>query len=1035
MRDLNATQLAEIAASTSKPLIIIEVAWNGNTKHRYADYTVPGYASARILELTGLDNVINISNNSTSQQVTIKLDDTNGTILNIMQIVDVHLKPVWVYQWFEALDVGNEFLLFKGYINSPLEWNEGDRTVSFTVLSQVDGQEVGFSPEEGHFTNLSPEMVGVAWPMTFGTVQGVRALRLTTLMDGVLLDGFGIADFTLPDYVNAQNAIANQTETTASAMYDILDTRCTYNCQVKTQRNTIRIGGGQYFPRGRIVIKIDGTYLVGQFIGDTNIFQLANIGINYEKNHPLYYFFRRIQEPETKLPAPGECVCTYDVKTSKIKHYPYPIVRIKSKAASSCTENELAKICWTGSVGFHSAGCSKPIEVKPGICTYSPATYTGEVGGDTAGYVYLGAGSNVDLVTGRAQKYIVNIMPGTVQSVWTHSVVNGTAFLVQIPTNFYTVGTMTFGPLTVVTIDIPIALSQINDTWQDDIYVHFKSDVGPNTVDIIEYLINNNCPGYTTDAASFAAVKTKLEGLPSSFTLYERKEVFQLLQEIAWQAACALYVIDNKFYIKYLPFRSSSVDDILKTDILLESLRIGHTATEDLITKMILEWKHSDSLNNPNKIVLRHNVRKYGTKKATHQFYIYNWLYPILKHGTFWLIRKANTWKKCIFNTALTKLNLETLDYIDINLPGVLANSAVRSIIEQATYDSENHSIAFECWTPVKSGEMSEYIFAYPNSAVETELFPTEEERIAGMMGSGNEFNQAVVGTLPDKGGRTNEPEKPAGGMSISGVKWPEKCPVGTHGIGYGRGSPPCYNNTEYPDSCEVDPTIPGCTGDAGDSNPGSDAGGSAEGGGGMSVTHPSEETGGEEPGPQTVDKDGTKRPDKNDDLTAEELLGDLSRQHPSELPTSPGDDVTCWYAVSILYVYPVGLVRPGAPPCGLCPDPKGPGIICTGPLEKTPEVYYFGSCGAAAGFQGAMRDYTHTPACTGDRHPYIVSSIFRKGGSRVIGECADECQGQNSGMIAFQPSENSEIKDGYGNDGWTNFSNWAGVGGYPDFM
>jgi len=1016
MRSLNAAQLAEIAASDSRPLIIIEVAWNGYNKSAYADFTAPDnptpYAPGRILELTGLDNVINISNNSVSQQLTIKLDDTNGTIFEIMKYNDVHLKPVWVYQWFEALSINDKFLLFKGYINSPLEWNEGDRTVSFTVLSKVDGPEVGFSPEEGLLQNLSDELVGEAWPMTFGTVKGVKAIRLTTLMAGTLADGFGIADFTLPSRAKAQLAIINykkggcvmnylsqylvlagsDCEGDPSLYQEYLETLCTYDCQVATQRNTLRIIGGEYFPRGNITIRINDTYLTGYFISNTNIFQLSNIGNNYAINHPLYskfIFYNQTQSSTTYLPATS-CTCQTRVDNTKIKVYPYPILRKKAQ------EKEQTLI---------------PSFSLPQY------DYTGEIGGDTAGYVYNGPGTRVDLVTGRAQKYIVNMLPGIVESVYTYSTVNGNRFIVQLPTNLYTIGTMTFGPLTVTIIDIPTALSQINDTWQDDIYVNYKSNVGPNTVDIIEYLITTYLPDYTTDTSTFASVKTELQNLPSSFTLYERKEIFQLLQEIAFQAACALYIVNNKFYIKYLLTRYSAVATINKTDILLESLRIKHTITEDLVTKLILEWKSSDSSEEPNKIVLRHNVKKYGTKEETYQFYIYNWQYPILKHGTYWLIRKANTWKKAVFNTPLTKLALETFDYININLPNVLANTAVRSIIEQAIYDSEQHSIAFECWTPVKSGEMNEYIFAYPNAAVETDIFPTQAERLAGLLGSGSEFNQAVIGTLPDKNSLTNK-------FNVSGIDW-----------GCGEwGDKSCLD-------CSQVKNIAACQSrsDKGQLNPGW-AGGSASGGGGMSESYPSEGTGGSGAGAQTTDKDGVERYDKNDDLTAEELLGDLYSQHPLELPITPEASETCWYSVWVTFVNPVGLVHSGGIGCHDSTLTGECGTICTGPLEKSPEKYYFGSCSAAQSFADAMREYAATPACTGERHPHLVGGPLKMdlpiiGGCAGLEEREELCEGSYPKMIAFSPSEGTDWQDENGDDSWTKFANWSNANGYPDFM
>jgi len=86
--------------------------------------------------------------------------------------------------------------------------------------------------------------------------------------------------------------------------------------------------------------------------------------------------------------------------------------------------------------------------------------------------------------------------------------------------------------------------------------------------------------------------------------------------------------------------------------------------------------------------ILRHNVRKYGTKEREFDFYIYNKLDMVLKSATFWLIRYSNTWKKVRFSTPLTKLNLETFDAVTLDFDSpYVANSDVLALVEKADYD------------------------------------------------------------------------------------------------------------------------------------------------------------------------------------------------------------------------------------------------------------------------------------------------------------------------------------------------------------
>lgn len=108
-----------------------------------------------------------------------------------MDTHDIHKRDVWVYQWFEGLDLSDRFLLFRGKISSPIIWEEGDRTVTFTIITQLEDKEVGFSPEEGQFPFIPKDLVGKTWPSCFGTPIDVPAVRIGDAVTGTLLCGVG----------------------------------------------------------------------------------------------------------------------------------------------------------------------------------------------------------------------------------------------------------------------------------------------------------------------------------------------------------------------------------------------------------------------------------------------------------------------------------------------------------------------------------------------------------------------------------------------------------------------------------------------------------------------------------------------------------------------------------------------------------------------------------------------------------------------------------------------------------------------------
>ena len=92
--------------------------------------------------------------------------------------------PARVYQYFTGFDSADKFLLFSGKLSSPISWSERDRTVKFTILSQLEDKEIGFSAEEGQFPYLPADMVGKAWPMIFGTVVNCPTLQVNKAVTG-----------------------------------------------------------------------------------------------------------------------------------------------------------------------------------------------------------------------------------------------------------------------------------------------------------------------------------------------------------------------------------------------------------------------------------------------------------------------------------------------------------------------------------------------------------------------------------------------------------------------------------------------------------------------------------------------------------------------------------------------------------------------------------------------------------------------------------------------------------------------------------
>lgn len=746
MRNLSAGALAQIAERFgNEPINIIEIAWNlGGVAVPYADRdvaTIPG----KILEFTTMDNVVNVSGNGQSQEVRVTLDDTDGSLKSIIDTTDIHQRNVWVYQYFDGMSLADKFLLFKGQISSPVSYSEGDRTLSFTVISQIEDTEIGFSADEGQFDFVADHLIGKPWPLCFGTVIHGETLKLTESQRGIVASSFGVADFALPYRRTALSLIAsfyaqhafrfavaanNHTQrandylqdaaqpgvpaTEVTRLQQLADIEMqiaqkydensdrfaeqasdfsqgaasvltAYTAQLGTEPESFRVIGGEEFPRGPLSLKINDAVFEGSFDGDTDEFIVSSI--IHPKRDDLAVSNVPLEEPQ----LPG--------------------LNLRS---------------------FIATDEHKPDETDPDTWSEDSAmlqSYTINMFGEHAGYLFIEAGSVVEIASEEGQEYIVSIVPGEVLQVSAFINKNGVRKLVTVPEEYYTVVTRDYGGIIAVIVRLDDALSKIEvGEWEDDLFVTFESDIGPNTVDVLEYLIETYTD-FTADTTTFNAVRTALEKYPSHFQIVERKQILKALQEIAWQARCAIWLSNDVFYLRYLSAQPASVSTFTDSDLDISTLEVGFSETEEIVTKMICRWRATGAQEEDNLVILRHNVAKYGTKDRDFDFYIYNHVDFVIKSATFWLIRLANTWKKARFQTPLHKMNVESLDAIQLDFNNSwLAESAVTGVVEQANYDSDSRQLSFEVWTPVRAGEMTPYDFAHPAAIDITKMFPTDLE-------------------------------------------------------------------------------------------------------------------------------------------------------------------------------------------------------------------------------------------------------------------------------------------------------------------
>lgn len=769
MRNLSAGALAKIAQKKgTEPINIIEIDW-GSGPVSYADRAI-GQIQGKTLELAPLDSEIDLQSKD-SQTISVVLSDKSGELKEIFNTTDIHERPVRIYQWFSGMDLADKFLLFSGKINSPITWSEADRTLSFEVWSKIEDREFGFSAEEGEFEFVPKDLVGKAWPVIFGTVLDYPALRVNSAVSGTTLCGVGILSGTdlqlaaplggsdcsngmslammaqqvslynvgSTKWVNADPdrsaALRAQANDILSQMVTAMDAQATQDACGRATRaatianaeetglgcNPVQVLGGEDFPQNvPLELNIGGGLFTGKFSGD----QFTILG-------------RRYPEGEDKAEAAYNSISQCEQGTP-----------------SQVFDMELDVPPGSGDFGDLSTIRRKGFIVCTEIPTASRPT-TSQV----AQHKWFEPGTRVSIASDEEIHYIASITPGEVLAVKAYKTIGGQRVLVNVPNDLWYVHTETYGTITATYVTTRRPLSSIVDqNWDDDLYITYRSTIGPNTVDILEWIIEN----YTDlqpDAASFAEVQTLVNAFPMNFPVLDRRNTLDLMKDIVWQARCAMQVVGDTVYLRYLPKEPDSVKTITTSDIEVGKTEVSLTPTEDIITKMVVTWRLTWDEKEPSRQIFRNNVPRYGTKDGGKEFFFYCFNQPdcVRKAATFWLIRYSNTWKKIRFTGFIPLLNCENLDAVTLDLPPYVATGPVKAVIERSVYDSANNSIDFECLVPVRAGEMAYYQFFWPSELSPETLFIS------------NASNTGVTGTLPIGylGWEGGQGEVWAGGVNI----------------------------------------------------------------------------------------------------------------------------------------------------------------------------------------------------------------------------------------------------------------------------
>ncbi len=745
MRNISPASLATLAQGQGiEPINLVQIYWNRSTYIWYADRKFEHLGiTGRLLELSNLENVINITGSSNTESISIKLDDSDNTIKNIFNQNDIHKSKVYVFQWFAELPTSEAFIIFEGEISTPIIWKEGERTISFDVLSNIHDSEVGFSAEEGDFEYIPPNLVGAAWPLPFGTVLRVPCLQLNELDDSISSsdsstsgDGFdtGASTSNLMDSYNKAFESANDCRQKAAYCF----------AQASNARNR-GIPSQQIFVLPSVAGSEEQSATTTADQYSLSAQEYLDQALEYER------------QMQTILNQQVEEANSNSIEVENGNEFPQ----------GELTTITINGVNYTGVFSgdtFVVAGDSNPfIGQNIGPLTVADQIVATEYANQQAAQTFfyqIEAATDDD--ANRSLYYIVSLF--FVSNIFVHAKYDGVTALV--PSTYYQLSYVNFGSIQATYLIVPEALSLIDSKWSDEIFCSFTSPVGPNVVDILIWLIHQYTDK-TYDPTTFNVVRNQVNEYPANFVIDTRTNVLEVLKDIAFQARCSIWQKQGVFYLMCLAYPSAPIDTITEADIEFGTMEISCTESEDLVTKYEATYKLYWNESSDYRIIWRFNIAKYGLLEKSDSFYIYNNTQLAERASLFWFIRYCNTWKKLKFSTFLTKLKLETFDTVLLNFSNPWVSWAPTiAIVESCIFNSADNRIELDLWLPIRFGEMTPYPFGLPGNIDPTLIFPLEFEE-----SSGETVGSEAEGTLypqsaTDK--KTTRANSSAGGIPLS---------------------------------------------------------------------------------------------------------------------------------------------------------------------------------------------------------------------------------------------------------------------------
>ena len=672
-------------------------------------YSTKEYTSGVIPRLTGVSEIsdsIDASGHNQIASSTVTIVDPDRAFADQAEADGVEGRWCTIQSRLDGVTAA-VLTVMLGQIQGPVEWDEGDRTVSFDVVSHLPEFDIGWAPTvtqlaAAGFDNYDVDVAGQPWPFAFGAPIHSPTLRITKQL----------TTMTTGDIVITYDGVASSTTLTVALRAD---------------------GTSPFNALTPSYLEIDG-HVIGVTYVDTTtagmnfaINATFNLGLNVKKATLLNIALRDTGDPDYNDP---HVIWLAATGLNLVNNY--AVIGGDNRQINYCRQQQGTK-CWfadpwrdkdTGAaelldgVGVHE----KIIEVSTFPDPDNYLIYKRRLQSEE---ITIPAGSTVRYwsATGLlSEAYVANYTHGdtVVRQVCAYRTDPKSKIRVLTPLpwsataalGYFTIGTATAGAITSTAILLKVPLSEyIGEGWEEELYVTLQAEVEGGTTWNASFgnpagIIDAACTraGVTIDLTSFAAVASALDDFPMSFTLTDIKKLREFIGEIAWQARCVLYYNGVSVKIKFLAQAqvAETVTTLSLATIEGRSLKTTYTETVDLVTHVKVSWK-------PNGAVpVRTYNRWWETGNGYHHedwdFYAYNNLTTLSYAVDFWLTRKAWMWRQFEMDCTMPAVAYEVFDVIPIDIDGYVPDACVQADVQYVSIDLMSNKVKVKVQIPVLVG-------------------------------------------------------------------------------------------------------------------------------------------------------------------------------------------------------------------------------------------------------------------------------------------------------------------------------------------